>query len=80
MTAAPRDVPCLPLLLIRLAVMDIFPVGSHSGGPPFAMSEALVRGLLQPLGFVNTLLEPPAELARSKTSAGELISRWSKPM
>jgi len=59
-------------------VIDIFPIGTHTTGPPFAMCEELVRGLLEPLGFVCTLLEPPKELARPKTSSGELISRWVK--
>eukprot|EP00038_Savillea_parva_P028738 m.66755 g.66755 ORF g.66755 m.66755 type:complete len:213 (-) comp8383_c1_seq1:46-684(-) len=59
-------------------VTDIFPIGTHTSGPPYAMSVDLVRGLLEPLGFTNTLLQKPSRLARPKTSSGEMIARWVK--
>ena len=32
-------------------VLDLFPVAEYEGGPPFALSLALVRTLLEPHGF-----------------------------
>lgn len=62
-------------------VIDIFPIGNHTTGPPFAMSEQLVRRLLEPVGFECILMEPvdPADYARGKAmSAKESIARWRR--
>ena len=32
-------------------VTDIFPIANHTNGPPFNMSEQLVKDLLEPVGF-----------------------------
>jgi len=55
----------------------IFPVASYQGGPPFAMSEKLVRSLLEPEGFSCVSLEavPPEKVARHGPGK-ELIARW----
>ena len=63
-------------------VIDIFPIGVHTTGPPFAMSEELVTGLLEPAGFECTFMEavPPADHARAKamSKSGESIARFTK--
>eukprot|EP00041_Stephanoeca_diplocostata_P007473 m.106336 g.106336 ORF g.106336 m.106336 type:complete len:74 (-) comp16894_c0_seq12:145-366(-) len=59
-------------------VLDIFPIGDHTTGPPYAMSAKLVEDLLTPLGFTCTLLREPGEKARPKTTAGELIAVWKR--
>ena len=59
----------------------IFPVADYEGGPPYAMSEGLVRSLLEAHGFVCTsIMEVPEHLlARPALGKGkELIARWSR--
>ena len=59
----------------------IFPVKepAFTGGPPFCMSPALVRGLLEPHGLEATALDevPAAKLARGGF-AKEWLGRWRK--
>ena len=68
-------------------VTIIFPICSKAGGPPFAMSEDLVTGLLLPLGFrltqpLRQLLPEEAHAGRSGTGmfgATTSIGIWSAP-
>ena len=59
-------------------VTDVFPVGTHTTGPPFAMSEQLLRSLLEPAGFAcrSIAAVPPELVARPKTKSGEMIAVW----
>ena len=68
-------------------VTIIFPICSKAGGPPFAMSEDLVSGLLLPLGF--RLTQPLRQLSPNEAHAGRSgsgmfgattsIGIWSAP-
>ena len=59
-------------------VTDVFPVGTHTTGPPFAMSPQLLRSLLEPAGFScrSIAVVPPELVARPKTKSGEMIAVW----
>ena len=60
-------------------IMDVFPVGAYEGGPPFAMSLELVRGLLEPHGFVlMQQSEVPVEQRARPLFRGtsEWLMRW----
>ena len=60
-------------------VTDVFPVASYEGGPPFAMSLALLTKLLTPHGFraLSTVEVPAAQRARPAfRGAGEWLVRW----
>jgi len=52
--------------------------GEDTDGPPFAMSEKIVRGLLEKNGFVATMMEPvKAEDATAEYRIGkEILARW----
>ena len=52
---------------------------AFTGGPPFCMSPALVRGLLEPRGLEAAALDevPAAKLARGGF-AKEWLGRWRK--
>lgn len=55
----------------------IFPLGTYEGGPPYAMSVDLVRGLLESVGFEAVYLEPVAPtLSHSDRSGKEVLGRW----
>ena len=59
----------------------IFPVreGDPAGGPPYSMSPALVRSLLEPKGFSATsLTEVPAEQLARGSFAKEYLGIWKK--
>eukprot|EP00741_Cyanophora_paradoxa_P019668 tig00021137_g18986.t1 len=53
----------------------IFPIGTHTTGPPYAMSLDLVAGLLTPLGFEATLLRRVTE-SHPMREGKEYIARW----
>lgn len=58
----------------------VFPLGDYEGGPPFAMSEGLLRSLLEPRGFecVHHSVVPENMWARGSRS-GEQLMRWRRP-
>eukprot|EP00288_Rhodomonas_lens_P008063 CAMPEP_0177737296 /NCGR_PEP_ID=MMETSP0484_2-20121128/25808_1 /TAXON_ID=354590 /ORGANISM="Rhodomonas lens, Strain RHODO" /LENGTH=213 /DNA_ID=CAMNT_0019251065 /DNA_START=97 /DNA_END=738 /DNA_ORIENTATION=- len=59
----------------------IFPIRPpDSNGPPYAMSTALVKGLLEPQGFVCEYMEPVPEAKSHKDRVGkEVLARWRAP-
>ncbi len=55
----------------------IYPLGDYEGGPPYAMSVGLVRGLLEAVGFEPFYLEPVAEaLSHPGREGREALGRW----
>jgi len=69
-------------------VVYIFPIysdrpdpadGEIGTGPPFPMSERLVRSLLEPQGFTCLMLQPvsPEMQARKRPATSELLSVWA---
>mmetsp|Transcript_27140 Transcript_27140/g.66581 ORF Transcript_27140/g.66581 Transcript_27140/m.66581 type:complete len:190 (-) Transcript_27140:334-903(-) len=55
----------------------VFPIGDFTGGPPFALSPAIVEGLLAPVGFepVSLTEVPPEQWARGRK---EYLYRWRR--
>lgn len=55
----------------------IFPLGDYAGGPPHAMSQALVEGLLQQEGFEAVYMAPvPLEKSHPGRGGKEILARW----
>lgn len=52
--------------------------GEDLDGPPFAMSEKIVRGLLEKNGFVATLMErvDPKDATAEYRIGKEILARW----
>eukprot|EP00040_Diaphanoeca_grandis_P004043 m.26825 g.26825 ORF g.26825 m.26825 type:complete len:269 (+) comp15561_c0_seq1:86-892(+) len=61
-------------------VVDIFPIASHTLGPPFALSEEMLRTVIEPLGFVCVTMTPltGSLKSRPKTDAMEILGQWRK--
>eukprot|EP00287_Rhodomonas_sp_CCMP768_P010150 CAMPEP_0196737878 /NCGR_PEP_ID=MMETSP1091-20130531/15463_1 /TAXON_ID=302021 /ORGANISM="Rhodomonas sp., Strain CCMP768" /LENGTH=213 /DNA_ID=CAMNT_0042081785 /DNA_START=175 /DNA_END=816 /DNA_ORIENTATION=- len=58
----------------------IFPLGDHTSGPPYAMSTDLVKGLLEPRGFVCEFMEPvPPAKSHPGRGGKEVLARWRAP-
>jgi len=57
----------------------VFPCGDFDGGPPYALSPALVKDLLAPAGFEEIALEevPEADWARKRM---EYLYTWRRSM
>lgn len=49
----------------------VFPIGEREGGPPFAMSVPLVRDLLEPIGFVATVVQDSLPLEEQHRRPGD---------
>ncbi|CAJ1428876.1 unnamed protein product [Effrenium voratum] len=57
----------------------IFPICDKEGGPPFAMSVPLVKGLLEPAGFrAAELREDAARHTAGGMAAGTALGLWTK--
>jgi len=55
----------------------IFPLGDFAGGPPHAMSQTLVEGLLTREGFEAMYLAPvPPEKSHPGRGGKEILARW----
>ncbi len=58
-------------------ITHIYPLGDYEGGPPYAMSVSLVRGLLEGVGFEPFYLEPVADaLSHPGREGREALGRW----
>ena len=51
----------------------VFPIGPREGGPPFAMSVDLVRSLLEPVGFVATMVRDDLPLEEQHRRPGDAL-------
>ncbi len=58
-------------------IANVFPIGDHEGGPPFAICPQMVADLLEPVGFelVELTETPEAQWARGQM---EFLSRWRR--
>lgn len=54
-------------------VTCVFPIGEREGGPPFALSVPLVRGLLEPVGFEATLVQDGLPLEQQHRRPGDPV-------
>ena len=66
--------------LIRLGgelIVNVFPIGDHDGGPPFALSPQIVADLLEPAGFelIQLSATPEDNWARGRM---EYLSHWRR--
>ena len=60
-------------------VLNVFPIGDHEGGPPYALTPEIVDALLSGVGFEKIACDDtPEELVARNFKGKEALARYRK--